>query len=245
MWVCSICLTGAMVPVIRPSTRRWEFGTVKKRFWRNDNEKAMPRDAARSDQHYLRFMDSQCEWATVESTAYDQYIDHFKKYGTMPIAVGLSDDFDPLGDDVSIDVEDRNDSHNHPSTPRRLDKRFALETDLGFPIDQQSVRSASSPDISSIGHTPKHHHRRSTEVATPQSETSIASPLSLSTIGGAPLIIDGSVSLGLSPYTTPSKSTCSRKSYDSSLSSPKYNQKLWTPEVRKHLALIVTLLTTI
>lgn len=185
-------------------------------------------------------MDSHCEWATVEGTAYDQYIDYFKKHAAIPASLPFDDDLELFGgEDDETDIEDLNDDYNYKGTPRRLEKRFALESEVDFVLDQPPIvrRLESSPDGASVGRqsTPTSHHRRRAtraEVMTPQSAASVASSLSISTMDGA-MLADGDGSLGPSPYTTPSKSTCSsRRGGDSMSPSPKYNQKLWTPEVR-------------
>ena len=243
MWMCSACLVGAMVPVIRPSTKRWEFGTIERAFWGNDDGNTATCGGNDSEKHHLRFMDSHCEWATVEVRAYDHYIDYFQRDCVVTEAVSFNGSSGPFDFDETIDVDDL----DAVATPRRLETSFASEKDGGFAVDLPLVNVAASAHASA-GETPNHHRHRSRVAMTPQSATSDASSLSISTMDGG-LMVDGDVSLGTSPYTTPSKSTCSsRRGNDSASTSPRYSQRLWTPEVRRFICLLacafITIITT-
>jgi hypothetical protein len=227
MWVCSSCLVGAMVPVIRPSTETWEFGTVERACWGGHHHEPpnySDTRAQKNSQHFLRFMDSQCEWVNVEATAYDQYIAHFK-HSLVLLSSASYYGGDVVGsfgnnDDDETDI-DSNDEFQRPSTPRRLETFFGADVKIDSPMVQQQslVKLASSP------------HSRVPTGRSPRSGTSMASSLSVTTLDDS-MIVEDDGSPGSSPYTTPTKMSSSRRrGHEFSPGSPKYSQKLWTPEV--------------
>lgn len=181
-------------------------------------------------------MDSQCEWATVEATAYDQYIQHFKSSSVLapsPVYYGEVGSFGNCDEQTDIgDDSDSFDEFHRPSTPRRLDKFFGADTKVDDSLmDQTLVKLVSSPHSVLPVRSPS--HQRQDKMAgnlAPLSGTSVASSLSVTTLDDS-MIVDDDRSPGNSPFTTPSKTSSRRKGSEISSTSPKYSQKLWTPEV--------------
>ncbi len=229
MWVCRSCLVGAMIPVIRPSTEKWEFGTVERAFWQANHESKTINPKTGSDdpskQHFLRFMDSKCEWAIVETTPYDHYIDFYKKRACAPVLLGHNLQISSFGDDGGEDMDgsDDDDDYEHESVPRRLEKSFETISDVDFTsIDQQPpMKMVTTPHRILAACSPVPYRYQILP-----SGNSVASSLSISTA-----FIERSGSLDHSPFATPTKISPRGREGDSTTTSPKYSQKLWTPEV--------------
>ena len=65
--LCESCLAGYHIPVVRPSSRRWEFGTVLR-------HNGSP---SRSDRHEIKFVDGSKEWVSVMPDPFEAYAQHF------------------------------------------------------------------------------------------------------------------------------------------------------------------------
>mmetsp|Transcript_24593 Transcript_24593/g.57746 ORF Transcript_24593/g.57746 Transcript_24593/m.57746 type:complete len:519 (+) Transcript_24593:131-1687(+) len=69
--VCDICLVGYEVPVLRPSTGKWEIGTVL------SYDSSSQRSRSEQKQHRLQFMNGIKEWAIVNTEPYEAYAQYF------------------------------------------------------------------------------------------------------------------------------------------------------------------------
>ena len=205
-----------MIPVLRPVTGKWEFATVERAASTGQDDPsfflgASPNKNAGSNTHYVRFMDSKCEWVVVEKSAYDQYI---RLYQNNPWALVVIDDRHggagaSFGNDDDVTMEDPNDEYDHECISRQLEKSFdAMEGDFG--MDQHPSNSGTLTKYKRNAH-----------------ETTMALSPSLS---------PGTRTLDESPFTTPNKMyTRNRDGGSITTTSPKYSQKLWTPEVSTRL----------
>lgn len=231
-------------------------------FWDGDNfhgrglpHKNSSSDSTRNGRYFLRFMDSQCEWATVETTAYDQYIHHFKNdcserfsssveyFGDVAVgSFGNADDADDEPTDMVMD-DDASDDFHRPSTPRRLEKLFEVDgqiLDSPMILPPPVMKGATTPHRGGLfGRSPRQHQYQYGNKASPSGTTiSAASSLSTTTttLDAGIMVGEGGDcrTPGNSPFTTPTKASFSRRNGAecSTTTSPKYSQKLWSPEVR-------------
>jgi hypothetical protein len=69
--VCGVCLVGYFIPVLRPSTGKWEFGTVL------SNNSSSSRNDHYQRQYQLKFTNDTTEWASVRADPYEAYTQHF------------------------------------------------------------------------------------------------------------------------------------------------------------------------
>ena len=69
--VCGFCLAGYRIPVLRPSSGRWEFGTVL-----SHNGSPSRIDQYRH-QYELQFATGSKEWVSVKADPYEAYAQHF------------------------------------------------------------------------------------------------------------------------------------------------------------------------
>lgn len=153
-------------------------------------------------------MDSHCEWVKVSPNTYQQYIDHYgNKASTMPM---LRDDESDAG---SAFDEDSDEFEEPVTSCRRLD--------YGYVAGGISKTMAASSPHRVTATRPFQPHPNFAPTRFLQCNTSVTSSLSLSTLESP------------SPFATPDSkrsSPSSRRRGDSLSTSPKYSQKLWTPE---------------
>lgn len=76
--VCTSCLVGYNIPVVRPSTSTWEFGKVLS-CWDSSTTFQTGNVLQQVDQHLVEFYDQTKEWVFVENDPYDAYVRHFDK----------------------------------------------------------------------------------------------------------------------------------------------------------------------
>lgn len=69
--ICGFCLAGYRIPVLRPSSGRWEFGTVL-----SHNSSPSRIDEYRH-QYELLFVNGSKEWVSVKADPYEAYAQHF------------------------------------------------------------------------------------------------------------------------------------------------------------------------
>ncbi len=69
--VCGSCLAGYHVPVLRPSSRRWEFGTIL------SYNGPPSRIDQQWHQHEIKFADGSKEWVSVMADPFEAYAQHF------------------------------------------------------------------------------------------------------------------------------------------------------------------------
>lgn len=160
---------------------------------------------------YLRFMDNKCEWVVVSPRPYLNYI---QNYNDSPVMSLMDDD-----SDGSID-EERHGPFEEPVVARRrlyygyVAGGFRSTTQVSSP-QRVIVTSTTAP------YQPRDEKRLLLQQQQQQqaSVASIASSLSLSTLESP------------SPFATPDskRSSPSPKRLGVELS-PKYSQKLWTPQ---------------
>jgi hypothetical protein len=222
MMVCTTCLVGAVIPVIRPTTGNWEFATVERAFLQGQDQSFIgptPPNMNRGNNntHYARFMDSKCEWVTVEKSAYDHYITFHQ--GNNPWSLMFLDGTEPsFGEEDDLSMEDPTDDYDHESISRQLEKSFdAMDMDYGF--DQRPGTAL--------------HQIFPTEPSTALTKYKINANEKTMTL--SPSVSPGTMkrtrSVDESPFATPPKMSRNKEGGSTSTTSPKYSQKLWTPEV--------------
>lgn len=168
-------------------------------------------------------MDSKCEWVFVETTGYDQYIDYHKKRALPPTYMKSNNPGTYFGDEDDQELNDSGDDYDHQSVTRRLEKSFETIGDVDFTtFGPPRMNMMKSPHRISSTRTPLRIQYQMLQYG-----NSVASPLSISTV----LTERRSSIDDQSPFATPTKISPRSRESDSTTTSPKYSQKLWTPEV--------------
>ena len=76
--VCGNCLVGYHIPVLRPSTRKWEFGTVQSHADFSSSGKQQQQQQRQQYQYQVVFMGQKVEWVYVRDDPYEAYVQNLE-----------------------------------------------------------------------------------------------------------------------------------------------------------------------